>query len=1500
MARLPEAIFKAIHHLTHMESQKHMELVEALVYWCLVNELIRFEGIDEGQFSMDYDVTFKPMVKLTQWVARLKDWPSVLLGALQSQESSRSHGSVSTVATRNKDAIATLIQCVTISPLILFKWNKDAAPIPMQSLLYACSFDDREKLVVLKNVEKGLWSLLLGVAGGAFEPEKGLVCFLQTFQPEFEGAAHTVQISPWFDVAARLKPPRGSKTASIQVAPDAVAHIESTVSLPSTSNNNEDASTVEDEHAVAGGLEEAEDIQIAVANNGMVGAVTVFCEDCPTRVRWPVKTKADADADESPSEEERVPKKCKKKTKKKSQDLTSEDDDVKESRAVSSAHAFKHHKPPPFRLSKLELKVYADNGANDEDYAWHQGFLQASRTKGPVMDAVRHPLRIKSVLEERPSQVAHLQYSEHLPILPLLRERSMLATDVPPHVKNWEWNPWTARELGDLDMPIQVHGQLMEHCISAEPLRLVNQTYCGNNLQPLNGPGGGFEREQGQDSECSDSAYARYNVTEPLVPAASHLDACKGTWSIGSDLLGAPFPAAVLSWGLASNTGAMTLPHTNFGGSAVKIDILTGCKVWFVISKHQEDKRGETWDIFVCDFQVDSKVNSEVYKCEILLLEPGMLWFQHPNTLHAVATQANSLVFGQHFFLALAIQSVVMEWVHTAFLSWAITNVEHKDMRILLLHMMAHWKKVITVGEPLEEHNGHVSDLHTWEGLLDVCALDNLLIYLPALSKCQDEYWDNLHFAFTQYWELVSWGNECLALTGMDGSDDVYELYVAIKLSALQFGLALLDYHTSVADSSLYEALDSGDQFNRIWFWSNSYDRNSERRGVSWRTICSGIFHLASAQLKVSYDELPPIEEETDSSASSPLTDLLESEPLQSPPPAPAVTLVSMASPSRKALAKRPKTIIVVNLASSQSEDAASAVEEDVWHPATKRSRSIEWSEHEHSDILVGSKTPCPLKQSKSTKSINNWNASEQEAQDEEQNADHEDEDVGDDSDDEEHQADDDADTNGSDGAFLDNLESTSQAMWQANDEEGDDSVEDMADSLPTPAQDGWQVQEERESLSPGTEFDLALATIEVNEATDREIEETPPDVVMTSEDAFAQGETDEGVLRDIECEPPAHIHSLDTPGEISHLAKESSEVLHLSQTADLMALISATSHSLMTSLPMPQALIDDLFQTSVSSGASEDVADAISEDEFHDVIEVSSEEENAQPELPEELMLWWEQMKTALRDYLKDKQPLGAIEVEESAQCDMLQHESPEELVLGREQRRKELLNNQKDGKPLGPIEVEEGTPCNLLQCVSNVLDTNLESCWCFNGVSTPLEKKSLKRLMKMGKSWLDDGMVAIALEVLCQGYPSWGTAEPLALASLNAASKAFKNIMKTHTELGKSNFVLPIHQDCNHWILFHLNIPSQRMVCYDSLSRREHAATKTYNELSLRFAHAVSDLEHLFEFIVSKDVPRQKDSINCGVYMVAFAWYLLCHGRPLCSKDKFWSSEGFSDRFR
>lgn len=58
-------------------------------------------------------------------------------------------------------------------------------------------------------------------------------------------------------------------------------------------------------------------------------------------------------------------------------------------------------------------------------------------------------------------------------------------------------------------------------------------------------------------------------------------------------------------------------------------------------------------------------------------------------------------------------------------------------------------------------------------------------------------------------------------LTGLNGSENMYEIYIAVKLSALQFGQALLDYHASAKDCPLYEFLASEDCFHCTWFCSD-------------------------------------------------------------------------------------------------------------------------------------------------------------------------------------------------------------------------------------------------------------------------------------------------------------------------------------------------------------------------------------------------------------------------------------------------------------------------------------------------------------------------------------------------------------------------------------------------------------------------------------------------------------------------------------------------------
>ncbi|PBK84354.1 hypothetical protein ARMGADRAFT_1088395 [Armillaria gallica] len=799
-------------------------------------------------------------------------------------------GSISTVAVQNKDALATLLQCVTISPLILFKWKRDAAPPPVQCLLYSCSFDDRDKPAALRSVERGLWSLLLGVAGGAFEAEEGLwkrdaapppvqcllyscsfddrdkpaalrsverglwslllgvaggafeaeeglVCFLRLYQLEIEGVVDVANVSLWFDATARLKHPRGSQTTSITVASGTLTAVANTLPMPSDSA--QDATAVAGDDEVVTSQEEQEISQGGTAEIKWVEATNLSREDWPSRVQPPAQrlSQAEADEQEDISVKGKPAKRKRKKTKKKSKEIVIDDDESETDLkpvGASGSNLFKRHKPPPFRLSKSELLAYAQNGADDEDSTWRNGFLQVNRTKGPVMGAVRRPARAerslrlwspptssdrpstpppdlrltercnspvcvdvfsvsenswvkfeidclkasdpfeREILEsllacrtdtpgqnpawldrtDAPSRVAHLRYLDTINILPLFRQRSMLVTDVPQHPRKWGWNGWTARELGDLDTPIQVH-EPVRRVMDALPRSAMPTVEITSTLQTVLNEGS--KGSKGRVLNALTLPMPDTTLQSPLFhQAASHLEACKVTRSIGSDLLAAPFPAAALSWGLASVAGTVTPPHSDFSGSAVKIHTLAGRKIWFVISKRQEDERGETWDTFVRDFQVDSKVNSDVYQCEVVLVEPGTLWFQRPNTLHAVATESNSLVFGQHFFPTSAICSVVMGWVHTAFLSWAITNAEHKDMRVLLLRLMAYWKKVIMAGENLEEHDGHVPDIETREGLLDVY-----------------KYWDDLRFAFSQYWELVSWANEHLVLTSLNGSENV-------------------------------------------------------------------------------------------------------------------------------------------------------------------------------------------------------------------------------------------------------------------------------------------------------------------------------------------------------------------------------------------------------------------------------------------------------------------------------------------------------------------------------------------------------------------------------------------------------------------------------------------------------------------------------------------------------------------------------------------------------
>ncbi|SJL11291.1 uncharacterized protein ARMOST_14694 [Armillaria ostoyae] len=908
---------------------------------------MRCEGVDDGEFKVDYSVNFKPTQALTKWVACLGDWPAVLQSAYLSRESTqekvdlpaltgadvsteqtelwkdlqaafswnrRGHlsywhkllqlvegvawqlrwmrhtrgdpqaysdklqafalqhgysevwqqvqGSISAVAPRNKDAITTLLHCVTISPLILFKWARDAAPPLVQCLMYTCGVDDRDKPAKLRDIERGMWSMLLGMAAGTFTAEKALVSFLQLCYTDLRDSSPVLQGSPWFDVPACLKHPRGSQTSSIEVAPEtgvALQQIDTPVDKGPINFQRPDVLLEDIPY---------EDRPSTIMHEGWGSSVSIDdLADLLLPSQWcrPTSKALGADASVPDSNEAqdglsedagdekdlKVPPmkkaKQKKKSKKKSKVVISseeEESDVQQPMASGSeAIPLIQQRPPCLRMSKQELAQYTQKGANDKDNIWHSTFLQVHQTKGPVIGHIRPPLRTRRRVSPERTLSSKPARQPSPPVHSQLMERN----DKPIWIDAFSVaeNRWVQFQIDCLKASCvtELVRQVTEGSAhSVKPTVEVTST-----LQTVLNEGS--KGVTGRMLNALTLPMPDTTLQTPLFhQVASHLEACKVTRAIGSDLLSAPFPAAVLSWGLAMVTGAVTPPHSDFGGSAVKIHTLAGHKIWFVINKRKESEDIDSWDTFVHDFHGDSQVNKNVYECEVVLVEPGTIWFQRPNTLHAVVTETNSLVFGQHFFLASAICSVVMGWIHTAFLSFAITNIEHRDMRVLLLWMMAYWKKVITEEEDLTAHKGHVPDISTCDSFLDLCALGNLLIYLPAFSGRKDWHWNDLRFAVAQYWEVASWANQHLALTGLHESGKVYKAHVAFKLSALQFGQALIDYHKAVKQSHLYEVIDNEDHLHRTWFRMDvvKFDEQSNPK----RTVYSGNHLLTSAEWK--------------------------------------------------------------------------------------------------------------------------------------------------------------------------------------------------------------------------------------------------------------------------------------------------------------------------------------------------------------------------------------------------------------------------------------------------------------------------------------------------------------------------------------------------------------------------------------------------------------------------------------------------------------------------
>ncbi|KAK0429602.1 hypothetical protein EV421DRAFT_1914393 [Armillaria borealis] len=718
---------------------------------------------------------------------------------------------------------------------------------------------------------------------------------------------------------------------------------------------------------------------------------------------------------------------------------------------------------------------------------------------------------------------------------------------------------------------------------------------------------------------------------------ASHLEACKITRAIGSDLLSAPFPAAALSWGLATVTGAVTLPHSDFSSSAVKIHTLVGRKIWFVINKRKESEDVDSWDTFVHDFHGDSQVNKDMYECEVVLVEPGTIWFQRPNTLHTVVTETNSLVFGQHFFPASAIRSVVMGWIHMAFLSFVITNIEHWDMRVLLLRMMAYWKKVITEEEDLAVHEGHVPDISTHDGFLDLCALGNLLIYLPAFSGRKDRHWNDLQFTVAQYWEVASWANKHLALTGLHESGEVYEAHVAFKLSALQFGQALIDYHEAVKQSHLYEVIDNEDLPSSHLVPDGPTEQIDPKR-----TVYSGNHLLTSAEWKhpvltafadipdkvdiIRYDDIDFGDDaaQGDSIGFFPLDVGVQNTRAQRWIVYWAADATGQSHPPREpeesecirpgATPRKGKRSKVLEMTTDQSGSPKT-------HVSKKRRLSAQVTLAADTDDDGSDTHPNIMHHLKTKHHLSMDSDGSTDPQ---------------------------SSSNDGDSAFLDTLEGASQATYaysglEDNEESSphDSNLVDWTASLVRRSQS--PMEEELSDLSNGERFDVIMACHEeamrhrkVNEmpgtanvelATDQgEAEHAHPvEGIPMSAVEFGDGELGQEYLRFMSDDAFSHGRPLDESAEEGDTAVKRQRVLSPSPASDIGALITATSQSFLglSRVGLPPDLVQEII--AIDSGLRDRQATDSDKDEENPIYEINDEDKDDEPESPAEVSQWWD-----------------------------------------------------------------------------------------------------------------------------------------------------------------------------------------------------------------------------------------------------------------------------------
>ncbi|KAK0492976.1 hypothetical protein EDD18DRAFT_1357359 [Armillaria luteobubalina] len=258
-----------------------------------------------------------------------------------------------------------------------------------------------------------------------------------------------------------------------------------------------------------------------------------------------------------------------------------------------------------------------------------------------------------------------------------------------------------------------------------------------------------------------------------------------------------PYPSHAMSWGLCGLATSSTHQHRDSHGLPTHVSPLCGSKIW-VLLRHS-DKNREDCNRYrdYLDLRFDKDEDIEKYfESEVLYLDNATHLIMQPNVLHYVLTLEHSVAYGGHFIPSTGIKSVIIGFVHTALLTYSITNTLHPEIKRLLFRMMINWCFHGTTFRR-ESTDPHVPNWMEPKGLLDVIALGNLVLYAPALEATGGLEADQA--------ALLEWVTArdayIIAVAAFQRTFRTIGIADIFLESAKRFGASLYDYMTTIEEA---------------------------------------------------------------------------------------------------------------------------------------------------------------------------------------------------------------------------------------------------------------------------------------------------------------------------------------------------------------------------------------------------------------------------------------------------------------------------------------------------------------------------------------------------------------------------------------------------------------------------------------------------------------------------------------------------------------------------